>query len=137
MDKKREVVYHLFVGTPLTKDGRKIQSLLYYIFDVGRLGFGSDMKEESFVKCFKNEVSHIMRDLISKYVNTDVIEGTDQDIDNVALMLMIKEALIKRIHELVTYIFTEEEKRMYILKRIEEYTNSLVSLVRNNEIVVK
>lgn len=128
-----DIVHNVFVGSPVNK-GRIIQPLMYYIFDVGRLGFGFDKGGEDLVKCFKNEVSHIVRSILSNY-SIEKIETNDEAADKLVVM---SEVLIRDLSNLCDYIFgVNKDKKQYFLKRTREMCDNFIILVRKGEISIK
>lgn len=137
VEKYKQVVYQVFVDSPINKEGRKIQSLMYHVFDLGKLGLGFDQQNEDIIKCFKNEVSHIMRELMGSYLfDKKVKVTTNEEAANILVRLI--EILNQKLSSLAGYIFGElSTKKEYFLRRVREIGDDLVFKLRQGELKVE
>lgn len=131
----RELIRQVFVGYPADDKGRKVQSLMYYIYDVCRLGFElqSTGDDKNVVKCFKNEISHLMKSVMTKHLPKEVKTKDDA----AKVFIKMTEVLTKELSSLLTYMFGEMyNKKHYALGRIRDVSDSLSLQIRQDSLHV-
>lgn len=130
----RDIVKNAFVGVPRDENSKKVQSLMYYVFDLGRLGLQNN---DEVSKCFKNEVSHLMRTVVENKItarNSQDYEIKDAN-DAANLFIEMVEAFKLTLTEFLNYIFDDERKRDYMIRRIDIMGNSLSDKIRQGILV--
>jgi hypothetical protein len=126
------LVQNVFRGVPLNRDGKKVQSLMYYIFDIGRLGLDDGKSSPDLIKCFKNEISGIMKGICNAFSEEKV-----EDFDEAAnLFFMMTEKLMNELRELCQYMFGDQDKVAYFTRRIQQNVDKLILQVRAGELVI-
>ena len=127
----RDVVKNAFVGVPKDNDGKKVQSLMYYVFDLGRLGL---QNQEEISKCFKNEVSHLMRTVVENKIALRDLNLQTAD-DAAILFTEMVEAFKLSLSEFLSYIFEVENKRDYMIRRVDVMGLNLATKIREGILV--
>jgi hypothetical protein len=132
----RKLVQNTFLGVPYNKEGRKVQSLMYYIFDIGRLGLteSEGNGNSDVIKCFKNEVVNLMKAICNNQSSVETIEDSDQA---AAIFQTMSARLVVELSDLCDYIFKNTEKTSYMLRRVQQNVDRLTDSIRQGELTIE
>lgn len=122
------LIKQAFMGMLFDGNERKIQSVMYYTYDIGRLGMIND---GDLIKCFKNEVSYTMKLIYKHFVSRNECKTYGEAVD---LFVMMSEVFVKRLIDLSVYMFNDESKRVFFVNRVQQYIETITDMLRQKQL---